>query len=192
MPTEIRMQKLSDTMEVGTLLKWHKKPGDAVEFDDALADVETDKATMELTAPEDGILHAIYVEEGAKVPVGAPVALILDEGEEPPAEGATPAAAPAAEEAPAAAAPAAATASTPAATTSADGSRIKASPLARKIAAEKGIDLSTLTGTGPGGRIVKKDLEGASASAAPAAAAPAASSAAPAAPAAPAIRPTAE
>ncbi len=91
MPTEIRMQKLSDTMEVGTLLKWHKKPGDTVEFDDELADVETDKATMALTAPEGGILHAIYVEEGAKVPVGSPVALILEEGEEPPAEGSVPA-----------------------------------------------------------------------------------------------------
>jgi pyruvate/2-oxoglutarate dehydrogenase complex dihydrolipoamide acyltransferase (E2) component len=90
MPTEIRMQKLSDTMEFGTLLKWHKKPGDAIEFDDELADVETDKATMALTAPEDGILHAIYVEEGAKVPVGSPVALILEEGEEPPAEGTLP------------------------------------------------------------------------------------------------------
>ncbi|MFT4550404.1 MAG: pyruvate dehydrogenase E2 component (dihydrolipoamide acetyltransferase) [Verrucomicrobiales bacterium] len=187
MPTEIRMQKLSDTMEVGTLLKWHKKPGDTVEFDDELADVETDKATMALTAPEDGILHAIYVEEGAKVPVGAPVALILEEGEEPPPEGSVPAAAPAessapAEEESASAAPAA----TPAATTTADGSRIKASPLARKIAAEKGIDLTSIKGTGPNGRIVKKDLEGASAAPASAAA-----STAPAAPSVPAIRPTA-
>jgi pyruvate dehydrogenase E2 component (dihydrolipoamide acetyltransferase) len=167
MPTEIRMQKLSDTMEVGTLLKWHKKPGDTVEFDDELADVETDKATMALTAPEGGILHAIYVEEGAKVPVGSPVALILEEGEEPPAEGSVPA--------PAAAAPA--PAPTPAAGTGLEtpaspasvspsasqdsGERIKASPLARKVAAEKGIDLRTLKGTGPGGRITRKDLDAA-------------------------------
>ena len=189
MPTEIRMQKLSDTMEVGTLLKWHKKPGDAVEFDDELADVETDKATMALTAPEDGILHAIYVEEGAKVPVGAPVALILDEGEEPPAEGAVPAAQPSAEEAPPAAAEEvdAPSASPSAPVVRADGERIKASPLARKIAAEKGIDLAGISGTGPGGRIVKKDLEGAGAAAAAPAPIAAGTPAAPA----PAIRPTA-
>ena len=96
MATEIRIQKLSDTMEEGTLLKWHKKPGDTIEFDEDLADVETDKATMALTASEGGILHAIYVEEGAKVPVGSLVALILDEGEEPPAEGTVQADAPAA------------------------------------------------------------------------------------------------
>lgn len=190
MPTEIRMQKLSDTMEVGTLLKWHKKPGDTVEFDDALADVETDKATMELTAPEDGILHAIYVEEGAKVPVGERVALILEEGEEPPAEGdAAPAiASPAAtEKAAEKAADPAASSTTPA--TNASGERIIVSPLARKIAAEKGIDLATITGSGPNGRIVKKDLEGASAS--PATPSPPAAIATVAAAAAPAIRPTA-
>jgi pyruvate dehydrogenase E2 component (dihydrolipoamide acetyltransferase) len=193
MATEIRMQKLSDTMEVGTLLKWHKKPGDAVEFDDELADVETDKATMALTAPEAGVLYAIYVEEGAIVAVGSPVALILDEGEEPPAEGSTPAAAPvvteAAPEEQKPSAPSIAT-SSPSATAAADGSRVKASPLARKIAAEKGIDLHTVTGTGPGGRIVRKDLEaGTTSPAEPARSAPAATGA-PAA-SAPAIRPTA-
>ena len=191
MPTEIRMQKLSDTMEFGTLLKWHKKPGDTIEFDDELADVETDKATMALTAPEDGILHAVYVEEGAKVPVGSPVALILEEGEEPPAEGSVPAAATAAESAPADAADAPSPVDTsPSSTdTNVNGARLKASPLARKIAAQKGIDLATISGSGPGGRIVRKDLEGGSA--APSATATPAPVGAPATPAPAAIRPQA-
>ena len=187
MPTEIRMQKLSDTMEVGTLLKWHKKPGDAVEFDDELADVETDKATMALTAPEAGILYAVYVEEGAKVPVGSPVALILEEGEEPPAEGSMPAAAPGASTSPAPekAQSASAAPSKPMGSANLTGAeRIKVSPLARKIAAEKGIDLRTVKGTGPGGRITRKDLDAAPAGGTRTASAPAAPSAA-------AIRPTA-
>lgn len=195
MPTEIRMQKLSDTMEVGTLLKWHKKPGDAIEFDDELADVETDKATMALTAPEAGILHAIYVEEGAKVPVGSPVALILEEGEEPPAEGSgpapeAPAEVPAAPEGEPPNAPLPEVTSSTTSMSSAvssDGARIKASPLARKIAAEKGIDLRTIRGSGPGGRIVRKDLAGAAAGSP----GPAPAAAATAVPASAAIRPTA-
>ena len=178
MATFINMPALSDTMTEGTLVKWLKKEGDAVSFGDAIAEIETDKATMAMEASDDGILHTIYVQEGTKLPIGAKLAVIVEEGEEPPADNST--------EEPAAAAPSAApseektTTAAPvaaSATPSGDGSRVKASPLARKIAAQKGINLTSIKGTGPGGRIVKADLEGA----APGAAAPATKSAAPAA-----------
>ena len=161
MPIYIEMPKLSDTMTEGTLLKWCKKAGDKVETGDILAEIETDKATMEMEAFDDGVLHEILIQEGAKVPIGSHLAVLLAGGEKPPAPGEAPApkaAAPAAvaEAKPAVAAttPRAASAHAPAAT----GERVKASPLAKKVAAEKGVDLSKIAGTGPGGRIVRNDV----------------------------------
>jgi len=173
MASYLKMPKLSDTMSEGTLVKWLKKPGDSVAVDEDIAEVETDKATMTMPSFEEGILHAIYVKEGETVALGAPLALILSDGEEPPADadkapgGEAKASAPAPEapaaktEAPAAApAPAAAAAPVASAPATTSG-RIKASPLARKIAKEKGVDLARVAGSGPGGRIVKKDVENA-------------------------------
>jgi len=173
------MPKLSDTMTEGTITRWRKKKGDTVEMGDILAEVETDKATMEMEAFDDGVLHEIYVPDGGKAKVGDPVALVLAEGETPESAGQTPAAksdltTSGSKEAAPAAAPAAKAA--PAADDS--DSRVKASPLARKIAKEKGISLGSVKGSGPGGRIVVKDLEGGST--APAAAAAPAPAAAPA------------
>ena len=183
MPTEILMPALSPTMEEGTLAKWLVKEGDTVAAGDILAEIETDKATMEFEAVDEGVIGKILVEEGsAGVKVNAPIAVLLAEGES--AEDAAPAK-PAAEAPKAAekAAPAAAPGATaaPAATKGADGGRVFASPLARRIAADKGLDLSAIKGTGPHGRIVKADVTGATAGAAPKpAAAPAAAAAAPA------------
>jgi pyruvate dehydrogenase E2 component (dihydrolipoamide acetyltransferase) len=183
MPLYIEMPKLADTMTEGTLVKWRKNIGDKVSTGDIVAEVETDKATMEMESFDDGVLHEYLVKVGEKVPTGAKIAVLLSKGEKPPAPGSTPSSAPAknaAAPAPAAsAAPAAAAAShaaKPAALSA--GGRIKSSPLARKIAAERGVSLALITGTGPGGRIVAKDVLAANpAAAAPrAAAAPAASS----------------
>ena len=173
MASYLKMPKLSDTMSEGTLVKWLKKPGDSVAVDEDIAEVETDKATMTMPSFEEGILHAIYVKEGETVALGAALALILSDGEEAPADadkapgGEAKASAPA-PEAPAAkteasaASPAPATAPAPVASAPAVTSgRLKASPLARKIAKEKGVDLARLNGSGPGGRIVKKDVENA-------------------------------
>lgn len=203
MAIELKMPALSPTMEEGTLAKWLVKEGDTVASGDILAEIETDKATMEFEAVDEGVVTKILVAEGTDgVKVGTPIALIGGEGEEAPAAAApAPAEAPKAPEAPAAApaqekaAPAPAPVETPAAPAKpaaapavrADGERIKASPLARKLAEAQGIDLKTLTGSGPGGRIVRADLgaaAGGTAAAAPAQAAapaPAAASAAPAA-----------
>ena len=176
MPTEILMPALSPTMEEGTLARWLVKEGDTISSGDIMCEIETDKATMEFEAVDEGVLGKILVAEGTEgVKVNAPIAVLLEDGESAddiaaaPAA-AAPAAAPA-EAAPAAAAPAAAPA--PAAPKSADGARIFASPLARRIAADKGLDLSQVTGSGPHGRIVKADVEGLTQTAAPAAAAPA-------------------
>jgi len=173
MASYLKMPKLSDTMSEGTLVKWLKKPGDSVAVDEDIAEVETDKATMTMPSFEEGILHTIYVKEGETVALGAALALILSDGEEAPADadkapgGEAKASAPA-PEAPAtkteasAPSPAPATAPAPAASAPAVTSgRLKASPLARKIAKEKGVDLARLNGSGPGGRIVKKDVENA-------------------------------
>jgi pyruvate dehydrogenase E2 component (dihydrolipoamide acetyltransferase) len=173
MASYLKMPKLSDTMSEGTLVKWLKKPGDSVAVDEDIAEVETDKATMTMPSFEEGILHTIYVKEGETVALGAALALILSDGEEAPADadkapgGEAKASAPA-PEAPAAKteasapSPAPATAPAPAASAPAVTSgRLKASPLARKIAKEKGVDLARLNGSGPGGRIVKKDVENA-------------------------------
>lgn len=194
MPIELKMPALSPTMEEGTLAKWLVKEGDTVKSGDLLAEIETDKATMEFEAIDEGVVSQILVAEGTDgVKVGTVIAVITGEGED---AGAKAAPAPAAKEeakteaptpAPAPAAAAAPTpAPAPAAAPAASGDRIKASPLAKRLAAERGIYLATITGTGPGGRIVKDDLDGAPAGAAAPAAA--ASTAAPAA-AAPAATP---
>jgi pyruvate dehydrogenase E2 component (dihydrolipoamide acetyltransferase) len=165
----VKMPKLSDTMTEGVVSKWHKKVGDTVKTGDLLADIETDKATMEFESFQDGVLLHIGVEEGKGAPVdsilailgkaGEDVSALLSGGSAAPAEAASvPSSAPA----PAAAAPAPAPTpvSAPDAQVSAasDG-RLKASPLARKLAEEKGIDLRRVQGSGDEGRIVKRDVE---------------------------------
>ena len=203
MPIELKMPALSPTMEEGTLAKWLVKEGDAVKSGDLLAEIETDKATMEFEAIDEGVVSQILVAEGTDgVKVGTVIAVITGEGEDAGAKAApapAPAAAapeekaeapaPAKDVAPAKAGAAPVSAPKPAVPTSAGtaekGDRIKASPLAKRLAAERGIELSTITGTGPGGRIVKDDLDGAPAggavpAVAPSAATPAAAAAAPA------------
>ena len=181
MPTEILMPALSPTMEEGTLAKWHVKEGDTVSSGDIMAEIETDKATMEFEAVDEGVIGKIMIAEGTEgVKVNAVIAILLEDGESADDIGAAsaapaaPTAAPATAEAPAAAA----TAAAPAAPVK-DGSRVFATPLARRIAADKGLDLATIAGSGPHGRIVKADVE--NATAAPKAAAPVAAAAAPAA-----------
>ena len=190
MPLNIEMPKLSDTMTEGTVVRWLKKEGEEVEIGDIIAEIETDKATMEMEAFDEGILSKISVPEGGKAPVGSAIAILLEDGE---SEEAT---TPAMESAPTASAntpPAAAKAlesaaatvnkSQPSAPAPTDGERIKASPLAKKIAESEGVDLTAVAGTGPGGRIVKADVV-----AAPPASSPAPAPAAP--PASPAAAPT--
>jgi len=187
MPIELKMPALSPTMEEGTLAKWLVKEGDTVKSGDLLAEIETDKATMEFEAVDEGVISQILVAEGTdNVKVGTVIAVIAGEGEDASSAKAAPAPAPASEpktEVPAPApAVAPAPAPAPAAVPAASGDRIKASPLAKRLAAEQGIDLKGVTGTGPGGRIVKADLAGAPAgSAAPAVAAAPATAPAPAA-----------
>ncbi|WP_319544809.1 pyruvate dehydrogenase complex dihydrolipoamide acetyltransferase [Ruegeria conchae] len=185
MPTEILMPALSPTMEEGTLAKWLVKEGDTVSSGDLLAEIETDKATMEFEAVDEGTIGKILIAEGTEgVKVNTAIAVLLEDGESADDIGATstaaPAAAPAAAAGNEAAAPAAseAPAPAPAAPANADSGRIFASPLARRIAAQKGLDLAQISGSGPHGRIVKADVE--SATAAPAAAPAPAAAAAPA------------
>jgi pyruvate dehydrogenase E2 component (dihydrolipoamide acetyltransferase) len=172
-------------MEEGTLAKWLVKEGDKVNSGDILAEIETDKATMEFEAVDEGTVAKILVPEGAEgVKVGQPIAVLAGEGEDASAAASTPKAdtpapapakaapAPKADETPKSAPAPTATAPQPAA--KAEGDRIKASPLARRIAQEKGIDLSSVQGSGPGGRIVKADIEQAPAGAPAAAPVPAA------------------
>ncbi len=192
MPKIIEMPKLSDTMTEGTLAKWLVKEGDSVSTGQSLADVETDKATMEMPCFFEGTLHKILIPAGSKAVLGAPLAVVLEEGEEAPANldeiiakaQAAVASAPAAEAKPAGGAnpsrkPAAPGSRLPTApqptrrAVAGTETRVKASPLARKIAAERGVDLSRLTGTGPGGRIVRADVENAPAGGAAAARGPA-------------------
>ncbi|KGJ10114.1 pyruvate dehydrogenase complex dihydrolipoamide acetyltransferase (plasmid) [Paracoccus versutus] len=184
MPTEILMPALSPTMEEGTLAKWLVKEGDEVKSGDIIAEIETDKATMEFEAVDEGRMGKILVAEGtAGVKVNTPIAVLLEEGESADDIAAAPApkaeAQPETAKAEAAPAATATAAPAPAPPKSADGGRIFASPLARRIAAEKGIDLAGVTGSGPHGRIVKADVEGAK----PGAAKPAAAEAPKAAPA---------
>lgn len=163
--TVIRMPLLSDTMTEGKIVAWNKKVGDTVKSDDVLAEVETDKATMEVIGYADGTLLYVGVKEGSAAKVNDIIAIVGKPGTNVDAilagEGAAPAKA-AAPEAPAAAAPASAPAATPtaapAASASGDG-RVKASPLAKKLAAEKGIDISQIPGSGDGGRVVKADVD---------------------------------
>ena len=163
--TVIRMPALSDTMTEGIINKWNFKVGDKVKSDDSLADVETDKATMEVVGYEAGTLLYIGPKEGEAAPVNGIIAIVGKEGTDitPLLQdgGATSAPAATSDAAPSATpVPAAAEASAPAAETDhADDSRIKASPLARMIAKEKGIDLNQVTGSAEGGRIIKKDVE---------------------------------
>jgi pyruvate dehydrogenase E2 component (dihydrolipoamide acetyltransferase) len=202
MPIELKMPALSPTMEEGTLAKWLVKEGDEVKSGDILAEIETDKATMEFEAVDEGTIAKILVAEGTDgVKVGAPIAILAGEGEDaseaaapkadapPPAPpkapaapkpDATPKAAKPAVEAPAPQPAPAAPESPPPAR--AEGERIKASPLARRLAEAHGIDLSTMKGSGPGGRIVRADIDsmaGRAPSTAPTAAKPATAPAAP-------------
>jgi pyruvate dehydrogenase E2 component (dihydrolipoamide acetyltransferase) len=195
MPTPILMPALSPTMTEGNLARWLKKEGDPVRPGEVIAEIETDKATMEVEAVDEGVLGKILVPAGSEgVKVNTPIALLLGEGEDPSALAGTaapqPAAAPLAPAAPSATAPAAAPAparpsgngaSAPrgAAAAAAEG-RIFASPLARRMAAQAGLDLRTIKGTGPGGRIVKADIEAALAAPRPTVAPPAAPPPAPA------------
>ncbi len=174
------MEALSPTMEEGRLVKWAKKEGDAVKSGDTLAEVETDKAVMELVARADGQLLKVIVPEGTTVPVGSVVAWIGKPGEKvdgagsgeqgaaaaKPPKPATPAQAPAPVPAPA---PAPRPAPTAPAAAPADATRVKASPLARRIAKDAGVDLQLVQGSGPGGRVIKRDVEGGAVAAAAAA-----------------------
>jgi pyruvate dehydrogenase E2 component (dihydrolipoamide acetyltransferase) len=176
MPIDIKMPALSPTMEEGKLAKWLVKEGDTVSSGDIMAEIETDKATMEFEAVDEGVIGKILVAEGTDgVKVGTVIAVLAGEGEDVSAVSAAPAAAPAKAEAPKAAeaapAPAAATASK--APASKEG-RVAASPLATRSAPTTGVDLATVPGSGPNGRIVKADVEGAQGGAAKPAAAPAA------------------
>jgi pyruvate dehydrogenase E2 component (dihydrolipoamide acetyltransferase) len=187
MSINILMPALSPTMTEGKLAKWHVKVGDTVKSGQVICEIETDKATMEVEAVDEGKIGQIVVPEGAEgVAVNAVIAILLEEGETAVPAGAAPAPAPAPKPAAAAAAPAApkpapaapaSSAPAPAApapaakpATAPSGGRIFASPLAKRIAAEKGLDLSGIKGSGPNGRIVKADVESAKPGAAPAAA----------------------
>jgi len=175
MATKVHMEALSPTMEEGRLVKWTKHEGEAVKSGDTLAEVETDKAVMELVARADGQLLKVLVPEGTTVPVGNIVAWIGKPGEKVDGAGGGQPATAAPTPAPAAAAPAAkapAPAPVPVATT-ADATRVKASPLAKRIAKEAGVDLKLVQGSGPGGRVIKRDVEGAPASPTASVAAPA-------------------
>ena len=199
MATNILMPALSPTMTEGTLARWLKKEGEAVRAGDIIAEIETDKATMEVEAVDEGVLGRILVPDGtAGVKVNDPIAVLVNEGEVAPEKGAAPKAAAPAAAAPAAAAPAPAPAAPVAAQAPAstgnghDAGRVFASPLARRMAKQAGIDLSALKGSGPNGRIIRVDIEAlqkGGAAPQPAAAAPAIAAPAPAA--APAPKPAA-
>ncbi len=186
MPINILMPALSPTMEEGNLAKWLVKEGDSVSSGDVIAEIETDKATMEVEAVDEGTVGKILIDEGAEgVKVNEVIAVLLEDGEDASAISAAPAsaapapaaAAPAPAPAVEAAAPAPAASAAPA--PSAGGPRIFASPLARRLAGINGLDLAQIAGTGPHGRVVKRDIEAAlaagtgKAATAPSAAAPA-------------------
>lgn len=164
----ITMPKLSDTMVEGTIARWIKKAGDKVEIGDVLAEVETDKATMEMEAFDDGVLSEIFVADGGSAKVGEKLALLLAEGETAESASAAKAKVDTVTKKSADAGPHAAPHRAPTHRHAAHGqqTRIKASPLAKKIAAERGASLAGVTGTGPGGRIVAADVPTAGASAA--------------------------
>jgi pyruvate dehydrogenase E2 component (dihydrolipoamide acetyltransferase) len=174
MTIQILMPALSPTMTEGKLAAWHKKEGDAIAPGDVIAEIETDKATMEVEAIDEGVLGKILIEAGTEnVAVNTPIAIMLEEGESAddigsdagsapapaPKPAAKPEPAPAPAPKPAAAAPA--PAAKPAAPGSSSGDRVFASPLARRMAEQAGLDLSAISGSGPNGRIVKADVEAA-------------------------------
>ena len=180
MPIDVYMTQLSPTMTEGKIVRWLKKEGDELTSGEVLCEVETDKATMEMEVVDEGVLHKILQPEGSVVPVGTPIAVIAEEGEEVPddyvpeggasAEAAAnataaeaprpPQATPASQAEPRPAPqPASAPAAAPAPAPAPRAGRIKASPLARRLAKQKGINLAAIQGTGPGGRIVKADIE---------------------------------
>jgi pyruvate dehydrogenase E2 component (dihydrolipoamide acetyltransferase) len=173
MPIEITMPALSPTMTEGNLARWLKHEGDTVKAGDVLAEIETDKATMEVEAVDEGRLGRILVGDGTEgVKVGAVIALLLEEGESEQAlqtpVAKTPPAAPPPTPAPAAAPPPAAAAPSTPAPAPSNGDRVFVSPLARRMAAQAGVDLAQLQGSGPHGRIVKADIEAALAKGKPA------------------------
>ncbi|MCK9904927.1 dihydrolipoamide acetyltransferase [Parafrankia colletiae] len=167
---EITMPRLSDTMEDGVVMLWRKQVGDKITSGEILVEVETDKAIMELEAYDDGVLERILVDEGSRVPIGTPIAVIGDgtgTASSPDSSGG-----PASDTAPGPASPASTTCGRTDTTGGTDGAgasadsagdsradRPRSSPLARKIAAERGVDLANIVGTGPGGRIVRADVE---------------------------------
>ena len=179
MPNVI-MPKMGDAMEEGTLLRWLKQVGDEIAVGDPLAEIETDKVSLEIEATEAGVLSKTYVEEGATVPIGTPIAAIGEESAEVAASRAAsrsgPSGSPGRTEPAAESEPVAAAASgangraaadvpapapvqaAPVAAATGSGERLRASPLVKRLAAEHGIDLSSVTGTGPGGRIVRDDI----------------------------------
>jgi len=165
MPIEILMPALSPTMTEGNLASWNVAEGDSIAAGDVICEIETDKATMEVEAVDEGVIGKIVISGGTEaVAVNSVIALLLEEGEDasaldgytPSAGGAAPAAV---ADAPVADAPAPTAAPTSAPAPVASGARVFASPLARRIAADKGLDLSTISGSGPRGRIVKRDVE---------------------------------
>src|SRR6476660_8069121 len=165
---EIKMPKLSDTMTEGTLIAWKKRKGDKVMAGDVIAEIETDKATMEWESPEEGTLTEVYVEEGGKVNVGDRIAFIGSEGEKPSgkARSEIKKPTPAAEQKPEPAPPQKG-AQTPKVaregeTKTGEEPRVKASPVARRVAAELGVDVSEVKGTGPDGRVTENDVRAAS------------------------------
>lgn len=178
MANYLKMPKLSDTMAEGKIASWSISEGDEVEMGMEIAEIETDKATMAWESSVEGIVHKIYVPEGGTAVLGSPLVLVLEEGEEPPADADSPAQPggdsskedkpdAAVEESTSEEATSSASeksVSRPASTSvspvvTSDGNRVKASPLARKVASERGVDLSRVKGSGPGGRIVKSDLD---------------------------------
>lgn len=171
----VRMPKMSDTMTEGVVVKWHKKVGDKVKSGELVAEVETDKATMEYESYHNGTVLYLGVEEGKAVAIDGVLAIVGKEGEDykalldaemakapaaaKPVEEAKPAPAPKVEAPKPAPAPVAAPVAVPVASSSSSDDRTKASPLAKRLASEKGIDLSMLKGSGDHGRIVKRDIE---------------------------------
>ncbi|MFA6540851.1 MAG: pyruvate dehydrogenase complex dihydrolipoamide acetyltransferase [Bacteroidota bacterium] len=161
MATKMLMPKLSDTMEEGVILKWRKKEGEKVKSGEIIADIQSDKADMEQEAYDSGVILKIFPKEGEGIKVGTPLVIIGKEGEDISAllnDGPQPTAINK-DVPPAAAAPGPSESIQPAAVSSGEGTRVKISPLAKKIAQEKNIDVTSLSGSGPSGRIVKKDVE---------------------------------
>ena len=166
MATKVMMEALSPTMEEGRLVKWVKNVGDAVKSGETIAEVETDKAIMEMVARGDGVLRAQLIKEGETSAIGALIGVIgtADEDISGLTGGASAAAAPApspAVAAPATSTPVAAAAPAPTAAPSASAGPVRSSPLARRLAAERGVDLSAVAGSGPGGRVIRRDIEAA-------------------------------